>query len=143
MTRLTKFSNTELLSLWEEDRERYETILDRGEDLARMALYNIFSDYQLGVISDSLNDYDQGQEYLEAVLVQELVKPSDQVNIIEQIKGKLISLNKEGSNRVTQEQKYYALYIGYRHYIAGTMIKSFSTFDTKELRKVSKSIPYL
>ena len=85
----------------------------------------------------------EGMEYLEAVLIQEHIKPSEQSNIVELVKQVLIRLNKDGSNRETQEQKYFAIYEGFKYYQEGVMPKGLPTFDSIELRKVPKAIPYL
>lgn len=143
MTRLAKLSNTELLTAYEANNVMYIGMLDEGEELARIALYRIFSDYQLGVMANAFSQYDEGIEYLKLVLAQDLVKPSEQRNIVELVKQVLIRLNKDGSNRETQEQKYFALFEGFKHYQEGTMPKILPTFDTYELRKIPKAIPYL
>lgn len=143
MTRATKFSNTQLLAMYETKPDFYQDLLTDGEQLARECNVKLFNDYQLAVMGYSFKDYDMGDEYLLNVLQCEVLKPSEHTEVTHQVKNKLIGLHKEDSNRVTQEQKYYIIYEGYKHYLEGTMFTTVTTHTIKELRKVSKAIPYL
>jgi len=141
MTRATKLSNTEIVSRYRSDAGYWDMMLDEGIQLSRIAFIRIFGDYTLGVLNEVFSKVDRGIEYLQMV-VEANLEESD--TLIQQIKGKLIKLNKEASNRVTTEQKYYVLFAGYSHYINDTQFpKSFPTFDSSESKKVSKAIPYL
>jgi len=141
MTRATKLSNTEIVSRYKSDAGYWDMMLDEGIQLSRIAFIRIFGDYTLGVLNEAFSKVDRGVEYLQTIIEADLNEGS---TLIQQVKGKLVKLNKEASNRVTTEQKYYVLFAGYNHYIADTQFpKSFPTFDSSESKKVSKAIPYL
>jgi len=141
MTRTTKLSNTEIVSRYKSNAGHWDCILDEGIQLSRIAFIKLFGDYTLGVLNEVFSRVERGTEYLQEVIEADL-EVADV--LIQQIKGKLVKLNKEASNRVTTEQKYYVLFAGYKHYIANTQFpKSFPTFDSSESKKVSKAIPYL
>ena len=141
MTRLATLSNTELVNIYTQDPAKYDLLLEEGVQLSRIAYVRLFNEYTLAVLYAVFGKHDIGLEYLMKVLEASI---DEKEEIIAQVKGKMLKLNKEASNRVTKEQMYYVLFAGYKHYVAGTTFtKSFATYDTRELKKISKSIPYL